>query len=207
MAGETSRLRHSAANSPQILFNVFNRFYSYQARRVTIFCSSIPVSRTANSASVPVTDPPTPACWRSARQLPTPTRPSPPKTKSPGHRNDVLTTAHTFDQEIYRSWCSGRTVWIEDDAGVNDENNYPSATSADFCNTATGQENDSMNADSLSKDKYTHMCVYKDLSFRNCECIECVEIALMSASHSPYNPGSVEGQDLKSDKKNPIAEK
>jgi hypothetical protein len=118
------------------------------------------------------------------------------------------TNAYTLDQEIFRSWCSGGAVWIEEEAESDDEDeNYPSTTSASFCNTSTrveGQKNDTMNADSLSKDNNTHMCVYKDVSFRNCESIECGETAPVTASHSLCERGSAEGQKSISDKSPPI---
>jgi hypothetical protein len=117
------------------------------------------------------------------------------------------TNAYTFDQELYRSWCSGGAVWIEEDAERDDtdDDNYPSAPSASFRTTsapAEGQENDTMDVDSLSKDNNTHMCVYKDLSFRKVEGSECGET--FRAFHSLCERGSAEGQNSISDKSLPI---
>jgi len=44
------------------------------------------------------------------------------------------------------------------------------------------------------------MCVYNDLYFHISQSIEYDNTASMSTPFSPYNSGSVEGQDPKSDK-------
>ncbi len=116
------------------------------------------------------------------------------------------TNAYTFDHDLFTAWSMGGAVWIDEDPD-RDDNDHPSAPSASFCNTSThveGQENDTMNAYSLSKDNNTHMCVYKDVSFRNCKSVECGETAPVTVSHSLYERGSAEVHRSNSNETPPI---
>lgn len=68
--------------------------------------------------------------------------------------------AYTFDREMYRQWCVGGGVWIEDDPEDHDDSPVTFLQSCCIpAVTSTGDKGDTMSEDPHITVSYTHMCV------------------------------------------------
>ncbi len=104
------------------------------------------------------------------------------------------TNAYTFDHDLYRSWCTGGAVWLDDDEGDGDDT---SRTSTDFHHTSTGLEvlkNDAAGPD-LPESQYnknTLLCTGDH--FHTSEDTQYPHDEGACASASLCDPGTVELQ-------------
>ncbi|OPY46752.1 MAG: hypothetical protein A4E42_00405 [Methanoregulaceae archaeon PtaU1.Bin222] len=76
------------------------------------------------------------------------------------------TNAYTFDREMYRSWCAGGEVWLDDDP---DDPSAPSADSSDIRDVsmdAAGYENNGEGSDSPFTNNNKNKLLCTKVSFR-----------------------------------------
>jgi hypothetical protein len=62
------------------------------------------------------------------------------KLKAAWNRSHRLSYETSIDQDLFRQWCQDGVCWIDEPGTDDGDDNSPSATSADFCNTSATAE-------------------------------------------------------------------
>ncbi len=116
------------------------------------------------------------------------------------------TNAYTFDPDLYRSWCAGGAVWLDDD----DDSDHPSALQQSFSNPsagAEGNENEPGSPDSSNDNKNILFSTHYEVSFSTSQDTQHPDRDGVQASAGVCDLNSAEGQDPNSSQTSPIPEK
>jgi hypothetical protein len=116
------------------------------------------------------------------------------------------TNAYTFDPDLYRSWCAGGAVWLDD----YDDPDHPSALQQSFSNPsacAEGNENEPGSPDPSNNNKNILFSTHYELSFSKSPDIQHPDCDGVQASACVCDLKSAEGQDQNSSQTSPIPEK
>jgi len=85
------------------------------------------------------------------------------------------TNAYTFDHEIFRSWSSGGSVWIDD----NDDRENPSALQQSFSSPTEGAEGHGVDGECLDQDNNNKNSVWKNK----------YPVSFSTSAHTEHPPG------------------
>jgi len=85
------------------------------------------------------------------------------------------TNAYTFDHEIFRSWSSGGSVWIDD----NDDRENPSALQQSFSSPTEGAEGHGVDGECLDQDNNNKNSVWKNK----------YPVSFSTTAHTEHPPG------------------
>ncbi len=103
------------------------------------------------------------------------------------------TNAYTFDRDLYRQWCAGGSVWLDNDPDPDAGNT--SILPHDFHNTSTGIEvfkNAKMNPDPEITGNYTHLDISNTQDFHKPDHTENRDMETAHASSCACEPGIIE---------------
>jgi len=114
------------------------------------------------------------------------------------------TNAYAFDRDLYRSWCAGGAVWIDDDGDDGGVSCNPATSCNNPATNVAGFNSDGEGSDSLNINYNNNYFLSTPLSCNKSDLTGPHACAAACPHPSHCDPGNVAGQKSKTDETTPI---